>query len=94
MSMTRNKKLLQRHSESHFKRVLTVSEKIQDWFWILFKMRLLEVLRRPPLYNTILPQMDPASWTQGRESERLQLSLSLFKKGKRKKKKRQVGRFE
>lgn len=53
-------------------------------------MRLLKVLGRPPLYNTILPQMDPALWTQGTELERDSSSRSLsLKKEKEKEKTKQ-----
>lgn len=54
-------------------------------------MRLLEVLGRPPLHNTILPQMDPALWTQGRESKRDFSSCSLSLKKEKEKKKNRWG---
>lgn len=51
-------------------------------------MHVLKVLGRPPLYNTILPKMDPTLWTQGTELKRdsSSLSLSLSKKKKKKRK--------
>lgn len=46
-------------------------------------MHLLQVLGRPPLYNIILPKMDPDLWTQ--ETKIKETACSLFKKRKKKK---------
>ena len=45
-------------------------------------MHVLKVLGRPPLYNTILPKMDPTLWTQrtGLKRDSSYLSLSLKKR--------------